>query len=181
MEKLKSLAFIATFLLIVGSVILTMIGGGDGVWELRGLQVVQRSHEHVFALLTEPQRRKGWVDGLAESTLEPAEDMAKGSRLREVLFVGGDRRERVLEITEYEPGTLLAFRVIDDGAELDARYELQNHETGEQSRIDYQYKVRFPGFLGRVLEPIRGQRLRSSIHADLERLAALSEATAEDR
>ncbi|MEW6072219.1 MAG: SRPBCC family protein [Planctomycetota bacterium] len=172
MDIVKPLGLILSVLLALAAGVLTIGGGGDGLWEHDGVVQVAAPREAVFEWLTDPDRRQEWVVGLVDSRVDPPGRLKKGSRLLETIEVDGERRERIVEITDLEAGSVFAYRTSEDGVEIAMRCKVAAQFTGGRSRIDYTCRAQFPGWLAKVIEPILGHQRRSRMEESFARLKA---------
>lgn len=171
METIKSLGLILSVLLALAAAIVTVSGGGDGLWEHDGIVKISAPREQVFEWLTDPEKRQKWVVGLVDSKADRPGWLKEGSRVRETIEVDGERRERILEVTEFEHGSHFAYRTTENGVEITMRYAVGVHLSGARTRIDYTCLAQYPGMLARVIEPILGQRRLSRMQEGFDRLA----------
>jgi carbon monoxide dehydrogenase subunit G len=171
MELLKSLGLIGSVLLAVAAAIVTISGGGDGLWEHDGVVKISAPRDEVFHWLTNPEKRQEWVVGLVDSKADPPGWLKEGSRLIETVEVDGERRKRILEITEHEVDSIFAYRTSEDGVDVVMRYAVGVHLSGARTRIDYTCQAQFPGWLAKVIEPILGHRRLSRMKQGFERLS----------
>ncbi len=170
MDTVKSLGMILSILLSITAGLLTMAGGGDGLWKHTGIVTVSAPPDVVFEWLTNPERRKTWIEGMTESRSSSPGRLEKGSRLEETLRLDGKLQVRTVEITEFEEGTVFAYTTTVEGAVVELRYLVGNNMSGRKSRIDYTCSVQFPGVLARVIEPILGHGELGRMEADFARL-----------
>ncbi|TDJ79878.1 MAG: SRPBCC family protein [Planctomycetota bacterium] len=175
MEFFKSLSLILGVLSFFAAALLTLAGGGDGLWEHEGLMRVNRSKERVFEVLTTPELRKQWIEGLVESKVVPDGELDADSRLEEVIMVDGVRRTRILVVTDYERDSHVAFRYTDGDVEVEMRYEFRLYHGSGKCTVAFMCEAQYPGLPPKVIEPILGHMRLSRIEADLERLKATSE------
>lgn len=172
MDLLKPLALIVSTLLVLATALLTVIGGADGRWEHEGLVKVQAPPDRVFEYLTDPEMRMRWVGGLVDSEADPVGRVDEDSCLRETIEVDGQRGNRVLEVTDFQAGSVFAYRTSEGGVDIEMRFTIGAHLSGKRSRIDYHCTAQYPGWKAKVIEPILGHARLSEIEADFERLAA---------
>ena len=174
MESLKSLGILFSILIALVAGVLTVAGGGDGLWEHEGLIQIRAPRSRVFQLLSDPEMRKEWVPNLVDSKAEPSGWLKQGSRLFEVVEVDGERHERILEITEFKEGSVFAYRTTEEGVEVELRYEVSDFLSGKRSQIKYTCRAQFPGRVAVVIEPILGHRRLSRMKVSFGRLTALT-------
>lgn len=109
---LWGLAILTAFVLVVAGG-LYLLGGGSKV---NKESVVLNAPPHmVWAHLTEPGKVKNWIGGMEKMELLDGPPLRVGSRLRETIKIDRDTYELEMEVTELEPGRLIAFRI--DGPE----------------------------------------------------------------
>jgi uncharacterized protein YndB with AHSA1/START domain len=170
MELIKSFGLILSVLLAVAAAIVTISGGGDGLWEHDGVVKLSQPRDRVFEWLTDPEKRQEWVVGLVDSRSEPSGWLKEGSRLLETLEVDGERLKRTLEVTELENGSVFAYGTTEGDVEVEMRYKFSVHLSGANTRIDYTCRAQYPGWLAKVIEPMLGQRRLSRMKEGFERL-----------
>ena len=155
--------------------LLTLAGGGDGLWDGEGRIRVNRSRARAFECFVTPELRKQWIEGLVESKVVPDGDLTADSRLEEIIMVDGVRQSRVLQITEFELDSHVAFHYSDGEVEVQMRYEFRLFRGSGKCTVAYMCEAQYPGLPAKVIEPILGYMRRTVIEADLERLKATSE------
>lgn len=171
MDTIKSLAVLLSILTVILGAVLSVAGGADGLWEHEGVVNVSAPPDRTFEYLTDPKLRTEWILGLETSEASPAGWLKPGSTLTEQLVTDGERRTRVLEVTEYEAGSVFAYRTSEDGVEIEMRYVTSVFQTGRKTKVDYTCSAQYPGFGAKVLEPILGHRRLSGLKANFERLS----------
>lgn len=172
MEILKILLVFTVLGALLVAGILTVAGGGDGVWQHEGLRTVPAPNVRVFELLTDPDQRELWVEGLVDSRLESGRYVEQGSRLHETLEIDGVRRQRVLEAALCDEPKSLTWRSVEDGVAIEISYRMAAHLTGKQTKLETTCKATFPGWWARIGEPLLGGALLERFESDLDRLEA---------
>lgn len=175
MEFFKSLSLVLGVLSFFAAALLTLAGGGDGLWEHEGLIRIHRSRERAFECLVTPELRKQWIEGLIESKVVPDGALSADSRLEEVIMVDGVRQTRVLQVTEFELDSHVAFQYSDGDVEVRMRYEFRLYRGSGKCTVAYTCEAQYPGLPPKVIEPILGHMRLSVIEANLERLKTTAE------
>lgn len=128
----------------------------------------------VWPWITEPQRMKQWIGGLAEMS-GTGGPPAIGQKAREVMVINGRRTVMTSEVTDFETNRSLHVRLTSDGFEMPVQYTLIDLGGG-RSRLDYRAVVRFDLPWVQLLEPLIMPEARRKGEADLGHLQQLVEA-----
>lgn len=141
---------------------------------------VHRSPEEVFAFFNKRTNDKRWMASVVESEwLDPAAPTGVGSRGRMVMKLFPGRHTAFIdEVTEYEPGRLVAHRSVSGPMVIHTACIAE--PAGEGSRVTVTYEPeRLPGgVLGRMMAPLMSRTVRRNFRADLARLKDILEAKA---
>jgi uncharacterized protein YndB with AHSA1/START domain len=96
-----------------------------------GIEVINRSPADVFAFLANGENNSKWRSMVLETTHAPGTPEGLGAIYRQrTAGPVGWWMERDYEITEYEPGSRLAFQVVAGPARARGRYELEPTDRG---------------------------------------------------
>src|SRR4051812_27456328 len=94
------------------------------------LEIARPAHE-VFAYVTDPAKLPEWQETTVSVTQETDGPLRAGTRLREVRRAPlGKRVESLVEVSEYEPDSAFALRILDGPLKVDGAYRF----TGEDGR-----------------------------------------------
>jgi hypothetical protein len=97
--------------------------------------------------------------------------IGRGSRLRQVLDVGGRRIDVELEVTRHEPPQLAESRFSSNGIDVVTAYRLAQADGG--TRLTQSLEAKATSFGARLLLPVLQPRLEGKLTEDLERLRGL--------
>lgn len=143
--------------------------------------IINRSPEEVFAFIDDRTNDPKWMESVLESEwVDSGETTELGRQGRFVMKAMG-RREFTDEVTEYEPGRLVAHRFVSDSMAFHAACIAEPDESGERCRVTVTYKPeRLPGgVLGRLMAPLTLRMVRRNYRADLARLKDILETEVE--
>ena len=73
---------------------------------------IARSREEVVSYAMDPAHDPIWISGITEARMLTEPPLGQGTRVERVAKFLGRRIEYVLEVTEYEPNSLMAMRSI---------------------------------------------------------------------
>jgi len=128
--------------------------------------------EEVFRFVHEPRNDAAWQTTLIES--EQLEDgpLHVGAQIRERRRFLGLQVEMTKEITEFEPSTHSAFKIVAGGAPMSGSYELESVDGGTRlTAIGY---VEQRGFF-KMAEPLFASMAGRELEASLGHLKELLE------
>ena len=134
---------------------------------------IDRPIEEVFAYVADPSKTPEWSSMTLEATLEGSGPIGVGSRIRQTGKVLGRRLESTAEVTQYDPPSKLAMRVVSGPGHLVLERQLES--IGEGTR----YRSRLVGESGglfKLADPILEALLKRTVETDLQTLKALLEA-----
>lgn len=140
--------------------------------------VIHRSPEEVFAFFNNRANDERWMASVVESEWhDPAAPTGVGRRGRMVMNAMG-RREFIDEVTEYEPGRLVAHRSVSGPMVIHTACIAE--PAGEGCRVTVTYEPeRLPGgVFGRMMAPLTSRIVRRNYRADLVRLKDIVETEA---
>jgi uncharacterized protein YndB with AHSA1/START domain len=132
--------------------------------------VIERPPSDVFAFLANPENDPQWRRGVIELRHESGEGV--GARYaQKVSGPGGRRIAADIEITEYEPDRLIAFRTTSGPVRPSGRYTLTPEGAG--TRVRFELEAGAKG-LKRLLAPMVQKTMSSEVQA-LDRLKQVLE------
>ena len=132
--------------------------------------VIERPPSEVFAFLANPGNDPQWRRGVVELRHESGEHV--GARYaQKVSGPGGRQISADIEITEYEPDRLIAFRTTTGPVRPSGRYTLT--PEGDGTRVRFELEAQVKG-LKRLLAPMVQRTMSSEVRA-LNRLKQLLE------
>jgi uncharacterized membrane protein len=134
--------------------------------------VIGRPIEQVFSFVHEPQNDAAWQTTLIESAQLDDGPLKVGAQIRERRRFLGIQVEMTKEITEYEPFTRSAFKMVAGGAPMSGAYKLESVEGGTKlTAIGY---VEQRGFF-KMAEPLFASMAGRELEASLGHLKELLE------
>jgi len=131
-----------------------------------------RTPEEAFPWLFEEDRVPQWTGNLEAYEVLGDGPLARGTRVRQVLTVSGQRVELELEITRYEPPHEAESRFAISGLDVDVTYALAADGDGG-SELTQTLEGKASSFKARMLLPVVQPRLERKLTEDLERLREL--------
>ncbi len=134
---------------------------------------INRPIEEVFAYATDPAKKPEWSSLLLECTLDGSGPIGVGSRIRSIGKFLGRRLESTSEVTQYEPPSKFAMRVVSGGVHLEIDRQLESIDEGTRYRSRL---VGDSGGLFKLADPIVAALMKRTVETDLQTLKALLEA-----
>jgi hypothetical protein len=135
-------------------------------------ETIAADSDRVFAYATDPGNDSVWIGGISEAELLGDPPLEKGSSVRRVASFMGRRIEYVLEVSELEPGQLLAMRSIRSPFPMVVTYSFEGADGGTRMAIRVGGE---PGGMYRLAGPLLPGMVRRSVAKDLRRLKAIIE------
>ncbi len=175
MKVVKSVLVLLSVILVLATAGLVVVGGGDAHWEDVGRMRIDRPKEQVLDWLTDPGHRRKWIGGLVDSRNDGR--IQQGTQLRETIEIDGREYQRIVEITEFVEGEVVAFWTNYDGVELKIRFELSVYRSNRRSTVRYTVLAEYPGWWSKIVEPILSNSTSTRLREDLERLKVQLEST----
>jgi hypothetical protein len=175
MDFFKSLSLILGLLSGFSAILLTIAGGGDGLWEHEGMIRVQRSKARAFEVMTKPEFRMKWIEGLVESKVVPGKELDEDSSLVEVIMVDGVRQTRTLEVVAFESDSLVTFKYMDGDVAVEMHYGFKLFRSSGKATVTYACDAQYPGTAAKVIEPILGHKRQGVLDTNLARYKAIVE------
>lgn len=140
---------------------------------------IARPVAHVWPWLSEDEKLKKWIHGLAEiHSLTPGVQ-GVGERLHVSMGLEGQRTEAEMRMTEYEKFRKMAFDMEsvgdpNNGFRSKVLYTIE--ENGERTRVTLKEDSAYYGFLPRLFEPVITPSAQKLLVENLARLKKLVEA-----
>jgi uncharacterized protein YndB with AHSA1/START domain len=136
---------------------------------------LSRPPEDVFPWLLEPDKVPRWTSRLEAYEVLGSGDIARGTRIRQVLTVKGQQLDVELEVTGYEPPQAAESRFSLQGVDVVTTYSLAPNGGG--TKLTQTLDGTAGSFKARLLLPVVQPHLEGKIADDLERLRELLEGT----
>ena len=130
-----------------------------------------RAPEEVFPWLYEEDRVPRWTGDLETYEIVGDGALGRGSRVRQVLTVSGQRLVLELELTRYEPPRHADSRFAISGVDVEITYALS--ATAGGCELTQTLEGKASSFKARMLLPVVQPRLERKLTEDLERLGEL--------
>jgi len=168
---------VAVFFLLIAllfGVLFTASGGAKGKGYHEASIAMNRPAAAIFPWLTEPEKMKQWIFGLAASKPLTEGGLRVGARFEEIMEIGGEQTVSISEVTELDPGKLMVVKVTSEGFEGDIRYALE--EAGASTTLRYIGNFQYKPFLLRLLEPLVTPSAQRKLEEDLAKLKSVVEA-----
>ena len=134
-----------------------------------------RTPEEVFPWLFEEDKVPRWTGNLEAYEVLGDGALGRGSRVRQILTVSGQRLELELEITRYEPPHAAESRFGISGVEVELTYVLTANGAGSQ--LTHTLEGKASSFKARMLLPVVQPRLERKLTEDLDRLREVLQTT----
>ena len=125
----------------------------------------------VFPWLLEADKVPQWTSRLKDYAVQGDGAIGRGTRIRQVLTVGGSDLDIELEITGYEPPRSAESRFSTNGIDVATTYALR--EAGGGTELTQTLEGKASGFKARLLVPVVQPKLEAKLTEDLERLRGL--------
>jgi carbon monoxide dehydrogenase subunit G len=134
---------------------------------------IARPPAAVFPYLTEPERLKQWVGGLAAFEAVDGETARLGARSRQVMVIRGREWKLDGELTALEADRLVEARMVGKGFSARTRYALEPIKSG--TRLTATVESEFSLLVARLFGGLVSREAQKKLSADLARLEALVE------
>ena len=125
----------------------------------------------VFPWLLEVDKVPQWTTRLQEYDVLGDGTLGAGTRIRQVLTVGGQPLDVEIEVVRYEPPGYAESRFSTNGMDVDTTYALR--EAGGGTELTQTLEGTANGFKARLLMPVVQPKLEAKLTEDLERLREL--------
>lgn len=125
----------------------------------------------IFPWLLDEDKVPRWTSRLKTYDVQGGGAVAQGTRIRQVLTVGGSDLDIEMEITGYDPPHSAASRFSTNGLDVETTYRLR--AAGGSTELTQTLEGKANGFKARLLVPVVQPKLESKLTQDLERLREL--------
>ena len=132
---------------------------------------VSKPPAEVFPWLLEEDKVPKWTGRLQEYEVLGDGTLGRGTRIRQVLTVGSQDLDIVLEVTRYDPPGFAESRFSTNGLDVETTYTLREAAGGTELTQTLEGKAN--SFKARLLVPIVQPKLEAKLTEDLERLREL--------
>ena len=132
---------------------------------------VPKAPGEVFPWLLEEDKVPQWTTRLQAYEVLGGGAIGHGTRIRQVLTVGGQALDIELEITRYDPPGYAESRFSTNGLEVETTYALRAAGAGTELTQTLEGKAN--GFKARLLVPVVQPKLEAKLTEDLGRLREL--------
>ena len=132
---------------------------------------VPKAPGEVFPWLLEEDKVPQWTTRLQAYEVLGGGAIARGTKLRQVLTVGGQPLDVEIEITRYEPPAFAESRFSTNGMDVVTTYALR--ENGGGTDLTQTLDGTAGSFKARLLLPVVQPKLEAKLKDDLERLREL--------
>jgi uncharacterized protein YndB with AHSA1/START domain len=98
---------------------------------------IARPPAEVFAYVTDPAKLATWQTNTISAVPENDQPFGLGTRVREVHRApGGKQLASLVEVSEYEPDSVLALRMLEGALLLHARITFESTKLGTRVQLD---------------------------------------------
>ena len=132
---------------------------------------VPKPPAEVFPWLLEEDKVPQWTGRLQEYAVLGDGTLGTGTKIRQVLTIGGGPLDLELEIVRYEPPGFAESRFSTNGMDVVTTYTLR--EAGGGTELTQTLEGKASSFKARMLVPIVQPKLEGKLAEDLERLREL--------
>jgi uncharacterized protein YndB with AHSA1/START domain len=132
---------------------------------------VPKPPAEVFPWLLEVDKVPRWTSRLRTYSMVGDGAIGAGTRLHQVLTVGGQPLDVEIEVVRYEPPAFAESRFSTNGVDLVTTYALREAAGGTELTQTLEGKA--SSFKARMLVPIVQPKLEGKLTSDLERLREL--------
>jgi uncharacterized protein YndB with AHSA1/START domain len=132
---------------------------------------VPKPPAEVFQWLLEADKVPQWTSRLKTYEVHGDGAIGRGTRIRQVLTVGGSDLDIELEITGYDPPRSAESRFSTNGIDVETTYALRG--AGGGTELTQTLGGKASGFKARLLLPVVQPKLEAKLTEDLERLREL--------
>ncbi|MBI2237455.1 MAG: SRPBCC family protein [Actinobacteria bacterium] len=140
-------------------------------------EVIARPIGEVWAYLGDPRNELEWQSSAVEREPVGGGPQEKGSRVRSVDRLIGRKLEFLWEVTEHEPPTRVAYRIIEGPFQGEMHLTLEPVEEGTKVTMVGEAPG-LSGFFGKLADPIVLKIFQRELVADLGKAKDLLEAEA---
>ncbi len=137
---------------------------------------IEASPQDVFAYLTEPEKHKSWLTGLAHvAPLESGTDengVSKRTTTDRIVSVGGKESRFEDEVIRFEPNEMLTVRSSNSSQVVTSIYQLEPQDS--QTYFTYRV-ITFNRGIARILAPLLIDKTQNQVDGDIRKLKQLVE------
>ena len=168
-------------LLLLSIVILFLAGYRPGHGRIVTEVVIDRPAPQVFRWLSDDERVKKWVGGVAEirTVSTPANGGEVGRQLRIAEVYRDQRVEMNIEVTRFEQDRALSLSISSVGDPSDGFTETGDYTLTEQNgktRLRFDVRTSYYGFMPRLFEAIISTEAKAKVQDAFQRLKQMAEA-----
>ena len=139
---------------------------------------IERPPSEVWAVVSDYAADTIWRKGIAEMTPDADGPPRVGTRVREVLVLGGRTYTTETAVTDVGPGLTYGFSGTGTSGEVRGRRTVVAAGTPQSARFSYDVELE-PNAVPRFLAPLMARWLGHSMRRDLRRLRRLVEERAD--
>ncbi len=132
--------------------------------------IVRSRPEKVFAYLSNPENAPEWVPYLVSVQKITDGDVGVGTRYVEIVQIGKWQNEAELEITEYNPPHVFAYKGKGGPSRFTARFTIK--PEGDGTRIEHRYSLRMTGIFV-ILSPFTNRWVRINAQTGMDSLQSI--------
>lgn len=129
---------------------------------------IHRPATEVFAFVSDHENLPAWTVGVKRATRTSPPPIGVGTRYVVDARILGRRVESTYEVTAYEPGRVVAGRMVSPFFAFDEEYRFEGDGAG-RTRVTLSADAR-PGGVMRLLRPVLGLAFHRQVRADHRRL-----------
>ena len=130
--------------------------------------VINKSRSDVASYAMDPNNDPIWISGIVEAKALTEPPMSPGTQVERVARFLGKRIEYVLEVVEYDPGSLLVMKSVKGPFPMEVSYRFQETPGGTLAQIHVQGEA--GGFYTKIAGPVMSRAVKRSITKDLKTL-----------
>ena len=134
--------------------------------------LIQRAKDEVTSYAMNPDNDAEWISGIVTAKMLTEPPLSIGTQVSRVAKFLGKRIEYVLEVVEYDPGSLMQMKSIKGPFPMEVSYQFQ--ETGDGTLARIHVKGEANGFF-KIASPIMARSVKKSVSNDLKALKQIME------
>jgi hypothetical protein len=135
---------------------------------------IERPPAEVWAVVSDYAADTIWRKGIVEMTPDADGPPRVGTRVREVLVLGGRTYTTETAVTDVGPGLTYGFSGTGTSGEVRGRRTVVAADRPQSARFSYDVELE-PSAVPRILAPLMARWLGHSMRRDLRRLRSLVE------
>ena len=140
--------------------------------DVRVETLIHRSRDEVTSYAMNPDNDAEGISGIVAAKMLTEPPMGTGTQVSRVAKFLGKRIEYVLEVVEYDPGSLMQMKSIKGPFPMEVSYQFQ--ETGDGTLARIHVKGEASGFF-KIAGPIMARSVKKSVSNDLKALKQIME------